>query len=242
MVEHNCFLCALELQKSERPPWRMLQSGAFRLRRLSSYCLWNSVTSGLLILPMFWGLWKKSGNWGDASESRSASWPLPPTRRTETGVTSPACGVGWRASCPEPACTSGSWSLRVWVFGWLHACLIPSVVGQGKLPLGLTSENAKKTKDSLLSLFSSLFLAPLFVVLRMEKLLPLHSLPKNHNHFLFCLSFTDQFCSLSTVCTFGCVLVSYLLGSQSCQLCCSPCICHPLWNILCCLLLWVVSI
>ncbi|XP_071660723.1 lysophospholipid acyltransferase 1 isoform X1 [Patagioenas fasciata] len=50
----------------------------------------------------------------------------------------------------------------------------------------------------------------------------------------------DQFCSLSTVCTFGCVLVSYLLGSQSCQLCCSPCICHPLWNILCCLLLWVV--
>lgn len=181
-------------------------------------------------------------HWGNASESQSASWPLPPTRRMETEVTSPARGLGWRASCPEPTCTSGSWSLLVSVFGWLHACLIPSVIGQGKLPLGLTSENAKKTKDSLLSLFSSLFLALLFVVLRMEKLLPLHSPSKNHNHFLFCLSFTDQFCSLSTVCTFGCVLVSYLLGSQSCQLCCSPCICHPLWNILCCLLLWVVSI
>ncbi|XP_061202387.1 lysophospholipid acyltransferase 1 isoform X4 [Neopsephotus bourkii] len=50
----------------------------------------------------------------------------------------------------------------------------------------------------------------------------------------------DQFCSLSTLCTSGCILVSYLLGSQSCQLCCSPCICHPLWDILCCLLLWVV--
>lgn len=50
----------------------------------------------------------------------------------------------------------------------------------------------------------------------------------------------DKFCSLSTICPFGCLLVSYLPGSQSCQLCCSPCICHPLWNILCCLLLWVV--
>lgn len=56
-----------------------------------------------------------------------------------------------------------------------------------------------------------------------------------------CTFFLDnKFCSLSTICPFGCLLVSYLPGSQSCQLCCSPCICHPLWNILCCLLLWVV--
>lgn len=44
----------------------------------------------------------------EASESQSASWPLPPTRRTETGVTSPARGVGWQASCPEPAVPRGA--------------------------------------------------------------------------------------------------------------------------------------
>ena len=63
---------------------------------------------------------------GNASESQSASRPLPPTKRTERGVTSPAPGLGWRASaagsraepcpgesenCPEPTHTTRSWSL-----------------------------------------------------------------------------------------------------------------------------------
>lgn len=102
----------------------------------------------------------------------------------------------------------------------------------------------QRNKEKLVSLFFFFFcpfLPLLFIVLRMERLLLLH-LQELKYFFLFFSSLADQFCSLSTVCPFGCLLVSYLLGSQSCQLCCSPCICHPLWNILCCLLLWVVSI
>ncbi|XP_071409057.1 lysophospholipid acyltransferase 1 isoform X4 [Pithys albifrons albifrons] len=50
----------------------------------------------------------------------------------------------------------------------------------------------------------------------------------------------DQFCGLPAVCSSGCVLVPDLPESQPRQLCCSPRLCHPLWDILCCLLLWLV--
>lgn len=73
---------------------------------------------------LFWGFVEKVRHWGNASESQSASGPLPPTKSTEKGVMSSAPGLGCRAepcprkgeNCPEPACTTGCRSLLFFLF------------------------------------------------------------------------------------------------------------------------------